>query len=195
MVSRVVAWMVVVSTEALAPLPMVMVRVLSVTTSETVTFAPFPPAGGLPPALAGVVTAGAEAVMVDPVMRPDEWAAWREEEMLEACSTGQTVVARTTVSVTTTVVLADSGRLPMAVWLVRAGQLVTVGAQLMMVWTEVAMTVSVVGAAALLLSTAEVMVPLALGKCRWRMGELAEARPARRVAATADFILKKDLCV
>lgn len=150
MVSRVVAWTVVVRTEALAPLPIVMVRVLSVTTSEKVTLAPFPPAGGLPPAgeppaLAGVVTAGAEPVMVDPVMRPEEWAAWREEEMLEACSMGQTVVASTTVSVTTTVVLADSGRLAMAVW--RAGQLVTLGAQLMTVWTEVARTVSVVAAA------------------------------------------------
>lgn len=196
MVSRVVAWTVVVRTEALAPLPTVMVRVFSVTTSEKVTFAPpgallpgAPPAGGAPPAWAGVVTAGAEAVMVDPVMRPEEWAAWREEEILEACSTGQTVVASTMVSVTTTVVRADSGRLPMAVALVRAGQFVTVAAQLMTVCTEVAMTVSVVGAAAL--STAEVIVPLDLGKCRWRMGELAEARPARRVAATADFILKK----
>lgn len=199
MVSRVVAWTVVVRTEALAPLPTVMVRVLSVTTSEKVTFPPpgAPPGApppGEPPAWAGVVTAGAEAVMVDPVMRPEEWAAWREEEMLEACSMGQTVVASTMVSVTTTVVLADSGRLPMAVWLERAGQLVTVAAQLMMVWTEVAKTVSVVGAAALL-STAEVIVPLALGKCRWRMGELAEARPAKRVAATADFILKDLLVV
>lgn len=187
----VVAWTVVVRTEALAPLPMVMVRVLSVTTSETVTLTPLPgapPAGGAPPAWAGVVAAGAEPVMVDPVMRPEEWAAWREEEMLEACSTGHTVVASTTVSVTTTVVRADSGRLPMAVALVRAGQFVTVAAQLMTVCTEVAMTVSVVGAAAL--STAEVIVPLDRGKCRWRMGELAEARPARRAAATADFILK-----
>lgn len=53
--------------------------------------------------------------------------------MLDASATGQTVVASTMVSVTTTVALADSGRLPRPVWLRRAGQLVTVGAQLMTV--------------------------------------------------------------
>lgn len=50
------------------------------------------------------------------------------------------------------------------------------------------MTVSVVGAAS---STTALVVVLDLGKCRWRMGELAEARPAKRpkAATAADFIL------
>lgn len=69
----------------------------------------------------------------------------RDEAMLEASETGQTVVYRGTVWVTTAVVLADSGRLAISVCL--AGQLVTVGAQLMMVETWVTLTVRVVSEA------------------------------------------------
>lgn len=51
----------------------------------------------------------------------EEWIA----ELTEAaCSTGQTVVVRATISVTTMPAEAE----------LRAGQLVTVGAQLVMVW-------------------------------------------------------------
>lgn len=65
-------------------------------------------------------------------MRPPvEALAMTEDEILGTSDTGQTVVVRTMVSVTTMVVFCDSGRVAMPVgW---AGQLVTVGAQLVIV--------------------------------------------------------------
>jgi hypothetical protein len=103
-----------------------------------------------------------------------------EDEILGTSDTGQTVSVRMMVSVTTMVVFWDSGRLAMPVaW---AGQLVTVGAQLVMVCTRVVLTVNVV--------RFSVAVALPRGKCKCRPGWYAEATAASMLrAATVDFIL------
>lgn len=107
-----------------------------VTTSSTdVVISPVAPAGLGTTAV--VMVNGASVAVA--VFWPPLCSFTTEEEMLEASVTGHTVVVRTTVSVTRTVVRSFSG---MAVGL--AGQLVTVGAQLVIVRISVAMTVIVV---------------------------------------------------
>jgi len=149
--------MVVVLTVVSVPVPRVMVRVWSVTMSETLVTtpvssspSPFSGCSGKAvevavgtPELRGMV--GAEvmgAVRVEPT-RPEETASsMTEAEMLGASEMGQTVVVRATVLVTTTTVFSDSGRVAMSDS--SAGQLVMVGAQLVTVATSVVMTVKVV---------------------------------------------------
>jgi hypothetical protein len=98
------------------------------------------------------------AVKVTPVSV--EASEMMDEEIAGASEIGQTVSVRMTVLVTTKVDLSDSGRVAMSVG--SAGQLVTVGAQLVMVLVWVAMTVSVV------MPAASVAVELSRRKWKWR---------------------------
>lgn len=128
--------MVVVITVVDEPVPMVYVRVVSDVTAdgEPAPGAPDPGAP-LPPVVRGIIDAlvtvapelsDAVALAVGTTMDPEPETMAEEmiEELTaEAWATGQTVVVKATISVTTT---------PAEAWL-RAGQLVTVGAQLVMV--------------------------------------------------------------
>lgn len=168
MVLLMVETMVVVTTEVAVPVPSVMVSVLETVTSVVVTpegrAVATPDVAPGPPVLRGTLGVMAVVRVTGALVGMGSWVEaleMMEAEMLEASLTGHTVVDRTKVLVTTTVAFSDSGSEAMAV--LSAGQLVTVGAQLVMVWIWVAMTVRVVCCAEL--------VVLALGKWIWRGGE------------------------
>lgn len=80
------------------------------------------------------------------------------------------------VSVTVLVWRSDSGTVDISG--LPAGQLVTVGAQLMMVWVRVLLTVRVVMLASGVGAPVTVVVPLLRGKCRCLPGVKAAAMAA-----------------
>lgn len=124
------------------------------------------------PAGVGVgVTVGARAEEAEPMGVAELCFSMTEEEMALASLTGQIVVVRSIVSVTVWTWRALSGMADISG--LPAGQLVTVGAQLMMVEVRVVWTVRVVMA-----SEGRAEVPLARGKCRWRPGVKAAATAA-----------------
>jgi hypothetical protein len=154
-----VEWMVVVTTLPLPlplplPPPRVMVATRSVVTSLTEAEVVV---------LAADRAAVSEAVRVEPTMPPVEATDWMLEEIDSAAVTGQMVVARTMVSVTSTVERASAGRVER--WEASAGQSVMVAAQEVMVRTEVVRTVRVVrppAAAVVLFASANTSVATAV---------------------------------